>query len=510
MRVRVDAAAGDAGTEEMLLDGVDRREAEALQALLLSGAAAAPAGAEQAAEPPRARPHGGALAPARPLTGAGLVASLAAAAAIAGQVAESVVNNLTVDEVEERGRTILDEPLRAALIVVAALLLVPLAAVGWSAFRSWGFVLRREGANLVAERGLVNRRRVSLDLRRLRGWELFEPLPARLARAARLRALVIGVRGDRADLLPVGPRDEALRIARSLVPFDGELLPHPPAARTRRLVRALTLPVLAIVPAGILLGWTYALAPAALAVVLVPLALDRYRALGHAVEGTRIAARAGSLGRTTRVVDVRSVDSLRLTRSLSQRRTGLASLRASVGGPRALVLDAGHGDAVALAHRLLPALAEAAAAARCPSHLVVPLASPHGRAAPRRRRGRPRRGDRSGGRARRGRGRPDRARRRRRRLGAGAGRAARLALRAAPCGRARPLGLRDARVGTRRDGRIELVSLDERPLDRLLGLARVDVHTAGGVLELPPLVRSEALALLAELARRAGESGDDT
>ena len=50
------------------------------------------------------------------------------------------------------------------------------------------------------------------------------------------------------------------------------------------------------------------------------------------------------------------------------------------------------------------------------------------------------------------------------------------------------------------NGRIELVSLDERPLDRLLGLARVDVHTAGGLLALPPLVRGEALALLAELA----------
>ena len=52
VRVRVDAAAGDAGSEEMLLDGVDRREAEALQTLLLSGAAAT-TGVEQAAEPPR-------------------------------------------------------------------------------------------------------------------------------------------------------------------------------------------------------------------------------------------------------------------------------------------------------------------------------------------------------------------------------------------------------------------------------------------------------------------------
>ena len=245
--------------------------------------------------------------------------------------------------------------------------------------------------------------------------------------------------------------------------------------------------------------------------MLVPLALDRYRALGHAVEGTRIAARAGSLGRTTRVVDVRSVDSLRLTRSLSQRRAGLASLRASVGGPRALVLDAGHSDTVALAHRLLPALtgeaadgalpaASRGAARRAPmaellraagavalvaaialvagleALVVVPLALAAAVAASA--------------------------------LALAELRAWRFEL--SPAGVLVRSGYVTHAWGLAENGRIELVSLDERPLDRLLGLARVDVHTAGGVLELPPLMRGEALALLAELAERAGASGDDT
>lgn len=218
----------------------------------------------------------------------------------------------------------------AVLIVVA----MPVVAIGAFALANWDFTLRSQDGSLVGERGLLSRRSVALERARVRGFELREGLAQRMAGAAALRALVTGV-GDvanRAELLPVAPRAEAMATAgRAVGRFDAPLLRHPPAARTRRLFRAVA-PWLAGAVAAELAGFRWlGLALAVLALLGVPLGLDRYRSLGHAFDGTRLSVRSGSLIRRQVVIERRAVVGWTMRQTWLQRRVGLVTLVAGVG-----------------------------------------------------------------------------------------------------------------------------------------------------------------------------------
>ena len=67
--------------------------------------------------------------------------------------------------------------------VLAVLVLAVAGAVVTAAVANWGFTLTRRGGTLVAERGLLSRRQVSLEHDRVRGYALAEPLLLRAGRA---------------------------------------------------------------------------------------------------------------------------------------------------------------------------------------------------------------------------------------------------------------------------------------------------------------------------------------
>ncbi|NEA24160.1 PH domain-containing protein, partial [Actinomadura bangladeshensis] len=62
---------------------------------------------------------------------------------------------------------------------------------------------------------------------------------------------------------------------------------------------------------------------AGLAVLAVPLGLDRYRQLGHASGSGRLTVRSGSLRRRQVVVEHGAIVGWRIRRTLFQRRLGL-------------------------------------------------------------------------------------------------------------------------------------------------------------------------------------------
>lgn len=339
--VRVDAAAGGGKDDEAVLDSVGRADAEALRDLLLrespgpaaaSADAAAPVGEQLARFEPRWLLYA-------PLVGTYLLAPLAAFGALA-QVAGDVRLPVPV-------RRWLDDAVGARpggwLIAVAVLLVLVLAVAGaviTAAVANWGFTLTRRGGTLVAERGLLSRRQVSLEHDRIRGYALTEPLALRAVRAARLTALVTGLGGGddeggtgrRGQLLPLGPVSVARRVAAAaVVRFDVPLRAHPPAARRRRLVRAV-LPWL--VPAAVLgavgIWWGLA-AGLVLAALGIPLGLDRYAALGTAVDDRSVSVRSGSLRRRQVVLARRGVVGATVRQSWFQRRAGLATVTLATG-----------------------------------------------------------------------------------------------------------------------------------------------------------------------------------
>ncbi|MGY1605250.1 PH domain-containing protein [Geodermatophilus sp. SYSU D00815] len=338
VRVRIDAAAGAAGKdEEVVLDGVPRAEGDRLRVHLIARRPVAPAAEDPAAPAPEpaeeefARFENKWLLYA-PLVGSYLVLPMAALGALF-RLLDELPARLTpdlpgIDAVD--GRVV-------AIAVGVALVLLAAGAVVGAAVVNWGFRLVRRGGSLVAVRGLVTRRHTELEVDRIRGVTLSEGLGMRLVRAARVSALVTGL-GDaarRGQLLPLGPRAEAVVLARRLVEVPDPLTRHPPAARRRRLVRAVASGLVVLAAgAGVtpVLGWWWLLVVGAVLTVLgVPLGLGRYASLGHAVAGGAFSVRGGWLVREQAVLQRRAVVGWSVRQSVFQRRAGLATVLACVG-----------------------------------------------------------------------------------------------------------------------------------------------------------------------------------
>lgn len=365
--VKVEAAAGGPASEEGTLDAVTRIEAERLRRLLLhrrqvlrgdtepvdgeaGGESATGTRADEEAEeaeetvyftvPPRWYLYG-ALSLGYLLTP---FAAFAALLGFLGQVGGELLRDLGArvgTEARELAEFLGDrqQELPVAVLAVAAVLLVlllmPVFAVVTYTVNHWGFTLRRRGNSLVAERGMFTRHSVTLELRRIRGHEITDTPLERLGKAARLRAVVTGLgeTATRAVLLPIGARTRLHEVVgQALTPFRGELAPHPPAARARRLFRAVV-PFLVL---GVVLlvlevaTWMVAVS-FLLAALGVPLGLDRYRSLGHGDDGVQLSVRSGSLSRSQAVVGRSAVIGWRWSQTLFQRRAGLVTLEASVG-----------------------------------------------------------------------------------------------------------------------------------------------------------------------------------
>ena len=249
-----------------------------------------------------------------------------------------------------------------------------LLAIGGYVISFWGYRLTRHHAGtLHVSRGLLTTRATSIEERRLRGVEVGEPVALRLLGGRRLSAITTGLRsrndndGGSAMLVPPAARAQVSRVVgevlRDRTVMDVPLLPHGPAARRRRLLRAL-LPALAVLVVAVVLwrvdvlpGWGVPVA--AIPVLLaVPLGLDRYRGLGHAVSGDYLITRSGSLARHRDVVARDGVIGWNVEQTLFQRRAGLVTLRATTaaGSQSYALLDVTPQEAVRVVQETTPDL----------------------------------------------------------------------------------------------------------------------------------------------------------
>lgn len=297
-----------------------------------------------------------------PLTGTGFAitaAMIGLAFSLVGQVGVSI-----------GGDTALPMALWAlALIVVGGLLVsvVVTSIVGYL-MAYWNFRLTRSGATFHISRGLLTTRETTLDVARVAGVQIVEPITLRPVRAAGASAIVTGLSGAKegaSGLTPPAPRaivtTTAAAVLGSSAPLTGPLVEHGPAAVRRRYTRALVPAVLlGVIIAGGLIAidapaWVLATAVLPL-LVAGPVALDRAHSLGHRLADGFVVSRAGSLLRTTAVLGTDHVIGWNLRSSWFQRRVGLTTLVATTAGgsQRVTILDLPEDQAVAMAHDSLP------------------------------------------------------------------------------------------------------------------------------------------------------------
>lgn len=364
VKVEVEAAAGGRSKAELSLAAISREQAEQLREAVLAG----PRGAdrEEAVEPrPLYQATPGLLA----LGGVTSMRYLLAPAAVVG-VVFNLADDLPGGIVDRAADAVADrfptDTLGVVLVVAVAIGLVVLAAVAGSLLVDWRFTVRDEGERLAAARGLLTRRVVHLDRDRIRGADVRDSPLRRPLRLSSVNAIAAGLRGRTGGtaLAPVIRND---RVAELLRAVDVEasdpaaaLVTHPPASRRRRLVRALALPLVALVLVAAL-GVLWATLAAVVVVGLALLvALDRHRQLGHRFEGRRLALREGSLQRRWSELDPDAAVAFDVRSSPGQRRAGVCTLTLHLGqgaGTRR-ALDLGEEQAIALLAEVRPQLFE--------------------------------------------------------------------------------------------------------------------------------------------------------
>jgi putative membrane protein len=366
VQVEVEAAAGGGSkSAELSLPAISLIEAESLREALLDATPVA----EAASEPEKAKLLYQATPVLLALAGITSMRYLLAPAAIVGVVL-NLADDLPRGVVEGAADAALDraptDAIGIAALGLGAVAIVVLAAAAGSLLVDWKFTLADRGDQLVAVRGLLTRRTVSLDRDRVRGVDVTDTLARRPLGLVSTTAIAAGLRGRAGGttLAPVLPASAAAALARAVDASAPDplarLTPHPRAARTRRLIRALAVPLVLLgVAVGLLLPWAIA-AAAVLVLLSVPLALDRYRQLGHGFDGERVSFREGSLRRRWSALDPHAVVALDLRSSPSQRRGELCTLTLHLGqgaGSRR-ALDLGESQAAALLSRLDPPLLE--------------------------------------------------------------------------------------------------------------------------------------------------------
>lgn len=310
-----------------------------------------------------------------PLTSSGLVVT---AALLGG--GSQLLNELDLWSRLDPGDWAIRLSFWVGLAVGALLLLVSVTVVSMGGYlvSNWEFRLSHVPGSWHVARGLFTTRETSIDDERMAGVSIAEPLGLRSAGAARMTAIVTGLRRDEpgpgggtssALLVPPAPRSVVLGVAGEVLggpaPVTATLREHGPAAARRRYARAVgpALLVLLGVLAVVLLGWLPWgwLVPAALLPLgAVPLAADRARALGHALVSGHLVSRSGSLLRSREVLATEHVIGCNLRSTWFQRRAGLTTLVVTTaGGPQSVtVADVPEVDAERLLGGLLPAVVD--------------------------------------------------------------------------------------------------------------------------------------------------------
>lgn len=251
------------------------------------------------------------------------------------------------DELLESLASRAEEALRSALLVtVLAILgvvaLVLTASVIATTLVYWNFTVRRQGPRLIVERGLLERRRATVPLKRVQAVQVRENPLRRIFRKAALTSITAGYspsneeREETSMLLPIGSRDQALWLAGLALdlpaPPDRPLGGAPRGALLRRLVEALLFAAVVATVALVLLGprglWSLLLL-----LPLAGMAWLSYRALGFRLDSDYLAVQSGVLNRRTTIIPRANVQHLALSRGPVQRAFDLASLR--IGVPKA-------------------------------------------------------------------------------------------------------------------------------------------------------------------------------
>jgi putative membrane protein len=259
---------------------------------------------------------------------------------------------------EDIATSLIDRLAHAALVVIvgvvagALLISVALSLVA-TIVVYWNFTVRREGDRVQIARGLLERRRAFIPLRRVQALKVHANPLRRMLGLASVSAVLAGYNAEKQEgqetsmVLPIARTHESFRITAALLDVDEDL----EAVDLERLSwRALVHRLTYAVTVGAVIGggaWALLGRIGLSVLLLVPLAAAwswlAWRGIAFGYAGEYFLARSGALFRRYYVVPVANVQHLELSRSPMQRAFDLATLRLKI--PKASPGVAGLQDA---------------------------------------------------------------------------------------------------------------------------------------------------------------------
>ena len=365
VQIGTGSAAKD-GDERFVLDSLGVAEARALRHALLHRGAGATAAA--APEDDLLLSFDPAWIRFAPLTTGGLLIALGALAAgnqLVGPVAHRVSERVDLHQPQHLGLTI------AAAVVVFLVVISVLSVIGY-VLTNWGFTLTRDrdGRSLHIRKGLLTTRETSLEVARVRGVDVHEPLGLRLARGGRALAVVTGLTKREAGstaIVPAAPIEVVEHTAATALgesePITMGLTRHGSRATRRRYTRALCVAgvvalgwVVIVLTQGWAVGWC-GVAGVPL-VGAAALAHDRARRLGHGLTDRYLVGQAHSLRGRRSILERDGIIGWNIEQTWFQRRSGLVTLTATTAAGKQgyAIHDIPETDAVRLAAAAVPGL----------------------------------------------------------------------------------------------------------------------------------------------------------
>lgn len=301
-----------------------------------------------------------------PFSPSGLIAALAIVGLGSQLVQDTGVDPTRSGAYHDASEVVTRGGVIAAVVILAVVLLVCVVVLSLIAYALAFFNFRltrsRGGETFHVARGLLTTRATSLEVRRLRGIEVHEPIPLRWAHGARLRAITTGLkdagRGMSALLTPPSPvhvvQHTADRVLGAPGRLEAPLRVHGRAAVRRRWTRAFnSSAVVAAVVCAIgwwQASWWYVVLAVLVMLAAVPLARSRIAALGHDVDERFVLGRSGAMMRSTFVLERSGVVAVTVRRSIFQRWAGVSSIAVATaaGSGSYLIIDvtAERGDEV--------------------------------------------------------------------------------------------------------------------------------------------------------------------
>jgi len=370
---RVTLGTGVDGTR-IELDALDVARAQELRGLLLARRTPPPApGVESGPGVPPARTR---LAEIdwswlrfAPFSLARLIV-VAGAVGVLAQFADDV-SVATPDQLDRAGDWLAELNLAVAIAIAlftALLGWVVIAGLGY-VVQWWNFRLWRDETSLRMTAGLLTTRSTTVELARVRGVALSEPVLLRLVGGAELATLATGVgAGGVARVMPPSPVDVAREIGHQVLgsqdPLTRTLVEHGGLARRRCHVRAqrrtaaVVVGLVVAVAAAAIPGWLAVTTGLLVTLGNVVAAESAYRNLGHGLTAQHLVVGSPRVARTRTVLETEGVIGWVLRQSWRQRRLGLTTLVATTaaGAEAVTIVDVPTPVAVALADAATPGL----------------------------------------------------------------------------------------------------------------------------------------------------------